>query len=100
MSSFLYLTSMEPHSGKSAVALGLLDLLAADVRRLAVFRPVVPDGAGPDPIVELARTRYRLDLPESDAVALTYSAATALIEGPAAGQRDPHRLISVIVDHA
>ena len=113
MSEILYLTSMEPHSGKSAVALGLLDLLASDVSRLAVFRPVVPDTAGPDPIVELARSRYRLDLPESDAVALTYSRAAALIEGPATliegrptliegrkgGQRDPHRLVAAIVDH-
>ncbi|MFI5954999.1 phosphate acetyltransferase [Cryptosporangium sp. NPDC051539] len=93
MSDFLYLTSMEPRSGKSAVALGLLDLLAADVRRLAVFRPVVPDTGRPDPIVELARSRYELDLPESDAVAFTYASAAEM-------SGSPEKLISAIVDHA
>ncbi|SHN27321.1 phosphate acetyltransferase [Cryptosporangium aurantiacum] len=94
MSEILYLTSMEPRSGKSAVALGLLDLLAADVRRLAVFRPVVPDHGQPDPIVELARSRYQLDLPEPDAVAFTYSSAAELIESGG-----PERLISAVVEH-
>ncbi|EXG80294.1 phosphate acetyltransferase [Cryptosporangium arvum] len=94
MSDILYLTSMEPRSGKSAVALGLLDLLAADVRRLAVFRPVVPDHSRPDPIVELARQRYDLEIAEDDAVAFTYSTAAELIE--AGG---PQKLIEAIVDH-
>lgn len=103
MSDILYLTSMEPHSGKSAIVLGLLDLLAADVRRLAVFRPVVPGPtpaagrATSDPIVELARSRCQLDLRDADAVGFTYPAAVELIEGGSG--RDPHRLISAIVDH-
>ncbi|MFG1921450.1 phosphate acetyltransferase [Cryptosporangium sp. NPDC048952] len=95
MSDILYLTSMEPRSGKSAVALGLLDLLAADVEKLAVFRPVVPDHNRPDPIVELARQRYELDIPEEDAVAFTYSSAADLIE-----TGGPQKLIEAIVDHA
>lgn len=98
MSEILYLTSMEPRSGKSAVALGLLDLLAADVSRLAVFRPIIPDSPWPDPIVELARSRYRLDLSDEDAVGFTYAQAAELIEGTKEGQRDPHRLIGVVVD--
>ena len=94
MSDILYLTSMEPRSGKSAIALGLLDLLAADVEKLAVFRPIVPDHDRPDPIVELARERYQLEIPEADAVAFTYSSAAEVIE--AGG---PQKLISAMVDH-
>ncbi|GAA0255114.1 phosphate acetyltransferase [Cryptosporangium japonicum] len=100
MSDILYLTSMEPRSGKSAVALGLLDLLAADVEKIAVFRPVVPDSNQPDsnqpdPIVELARQRYDLEIPEHDAVAFTYSTAAELME-----TSGPQKLIEAIVDHA
>lgn len=95
MSDILYLTSMEPRSGKSAIALGLLDLLAADVEKLAVFRPVVPDHNRHDPIVELARERYRAEISDDDAVAFTYSSAAELIESGGS-----QKLISAIVDHA
>src|SRR6266536_1970492 len=52
----LYVTAMEPHSGKSVVALGLMELLAGRVERLGFFRPVV--GSEPDPRSELMRSRY------------------------------------------
>ena len=37
----LYVTAMEPESGKSVVALGLMELLAGRVERLGFFRPIV-----------------------------------------------------------
>ena len=35
---------MEPQSGKSIVALGLMEMLSARVERVGFLRPVVPDG--------------------------------------------------------
>jgi phosphate acetyltransferase len=56
----LYITAMEPQSGKSVVALGLMEMLSARVERLGFFRPIVPSRAEPDPQIELIRGRYQL----------------------------------------
>src|SRR3954447_23934465 len=45
----------EPATGKSAIALGVRQLLARRLTRLGVFRPVVAD-AEHDPLVELLRS--------------------------------------------
>jgi len=52
----LYVTSMAPESGKSVVALGVMELLSRRVERLGFFRPIIQDG--PDPQLELMRARY------------------------------------------
>ena len=52
----LYVTAMEPESGKSVVALGLMELLSRRVERLGFFRPIVPEE--PDSPLELMRARY------------------------------------------
>jgi phosphate acetyltransferase len=57
----LYLTSVEAASGKSVIALGLLETLTRSVSRVGYFRPVVPAGDSPDKRIELFRARYRLD---------------------------------------
>src|SRR5256885_11140245 len=56
MARNLYVTAMEPQSGKSVVALGLAELLSGRVERLGFFRPIVP--SEPDPQVDLIRARY------------------------------------------
>ncbi|NHC15152.1 phosphate acetyltransferase [Motilibacter deserti] len=81
MAQSLYLLSTGPRSGKAAVALGVLELLARHVDRLAVFRPLVEDGDRPDGIAELLRTRYSLaQSPEAGAGA-TYEEAALLSAG-------------------
>jgi phosphate acetyltransferase len=57
----LYLTSVEEASGKSVVALGLMETLTRSVSRVGYFRPVVRAGEAHDKRIELFRTRYRLD---------------------------------------
>jgi len=52
----LYVTAMEPESGKSVVALGLMELLSRRVERLGFFRAIVPEE--PDQQLELMRARY------------------------------------------
>jgi phosphate acetyltransferase len=72
----LYITAMEPHSGKTVVALALMELLSRRVERLGFFRPVVP--AEPDAPIELIRRRYRLQEPPERLRALTEDEASAL----------------------
>lgn len=47
MASGVYLTAIEPGSGKSVVALGMMESLAR-LGRVAYFRPVVPSDTVPD----------------------------------------------------
>ncbi len=54
MTPGVYVAGCEPATGKSAVALGLQQLLARRVGRLGVFRPVVADPEH-DPLLDLLR---------------------------------------------
>jgi phosphate acetyltransferase len=54
----VYLTAMGPASGKSIVALGLVELLSRRVSRVGFYRPIVQ--ALPDNDLELIRAYYRL----------------------------------------
>jgi phosphate acetyltransferase len=74
----LYITAMEPQSGKSVVALGLMELLSPRVDRLGFFRPIVPSGDGPDPQIDLIRRRYQLDASAEELQALTQDEASAI----------------------
>jgi phosphate acetyltransferase len=94
MPDALYVTSMQARSGKAVVALGLMELLTRQVERVAVFRPVIATGSTPDPLIDLLRERYRLDLAYEDAYAFTYSDA-ARVESDGGTQR----LIAQIADH-
>ena len=58
MSRAIYLTAMGPASGKSLVALGLVELVSHRVSRVGFFRPIVQ--SLPDNDLELVRARYRL----------------------------------------
>ena len=42
MARSIYITSSEGDTGKSTVALGMVDLLTRTVQRLGVFRPIAP----------------------------------------------------------
>ena len=60
MAGAVYLTAMGPASGKSIVALGLVELLSRRVSRVGFYRPIVQ--ALPDNDLELIRSHY--DLPD------------------------------------
>ena len=94
MLNALYVTSMQARSGKAVVALGLMELLTRQVERVAIFRPVVASKPTPDPLIELLRQRYRLELDYEDAYAFTYADAARV-------ERDggTPRLIAQIADH-
>jgi phosphate acetyltransferase len=93
VSDALYVTSMQAQSGKAVVALGLMEMLVGQVERIAVFRPVIADNDEPDPLIELLRERYQLEIAYEDAYAFTYSDA-ARVES----QGGTSRLIAQVLD--
>ncbi len=70
---------MGPQSGKSVVALGLMELLSARTDRVGFFRPVVASGPEDDPQIELMRARYALDAAPEAMSALTDDEAQAAV---------------------
>jgi len=62
MARSLYIAAIEPRSGKSVVALGIMESLSRRIRKLGYFRPVVASGNRPDNNIQLIRKRYNLSL--------------------------------------
>jgi len=62
MSNNLYIAATEPMSGKSLVALGLMELLSRRQARLGFFRPVIARADRPDNDIQLIADRYGLQV--------------------------------------
>jgi phosphate acetyltransferase len=57
----IYIAGAEAGSGKSIVALGVIEHLAARGHRVGCFRPIIRAGEEPDGLIHLIATRYGLD---------------------------------------
>jgi len=68
----IYITSAEGHSGKSSVALGVLDTLSHEVERVGVFRPVARSTDERDYVLELLLAHDGVELDYDDCVGVTY----------------------------
>ncbi|GAB2561728.1 phosphate acetyltransferase [Leucobacter ruminantium] len=77
----IYLTSAEGRTGKSAVALGVLDALLLDAPRVGVFRPLIRSAEQRDRVLELLRARATADAPYEACVGVTYEEAHADPDG-------------------
>ena len=64
MTNSIYLTTVEPYSGKSLVSLGITELLLRRTPKVGIFRPVieVPPDKGCDKNIELLIQYYNLDI--------------------------------------
>ena len=71
MARNVYVTALEPGSGKSAVVLGLTEVLSRRAGRLGYFRPLIGVGPGRDADVELVLGRFRLAQTYRESYALT-----------------------------
>ncbi|MBT0994394.1 phosphate acetyltransferase [Cellulomonas sp. DKR-3] len=87
MASSIYVASPEGDTGKSTVALGLVDLLARTVQRVGVFRPVARSTEQRDFVLELLLEHDGVDLPYDECVGTTYDKVHA----------DPEAALSQIV---
>ena len=53
MARSIYITSAEGNTGKSTIALGVLDTLLHSIERVGVFRPIARSTHEPDYVLEL-----------------------------------------------
>ena len=72
MARSIYIASPEGHTGKSTIALGLVDLFVRRVERVGIFRPVVRGGEDRDKVLELLLSHDGIDLDYDDCVGVTY----------------------------
>lgn len=72
MAQSIYITSAEGHSGKSTVALGVLDALSRVTPRVGVFRPISRSTAERDYVLEMLLDHDGVDLEYDECVGVTY----------------------------
>ncbi len=87
MVTSIYIAGTQAQSGKSAVAVGLLDQLSRRAGRVGVFRPIVRAG-GPDELVRTLLSQLPGDLTVEQACGVTYDDLHA----------SPERAMGTIVD--
>ena len=86
--SSVYITSAEGHSGKSTVALGVVDLLLRQGRRVGVFRPIARSTTERDYVLDLLLNIDGVHTGYEQALGVTYDAVHA----------DPDAALSRIID--
>ncbi len=72
MPSRIYVTSAEGHTGKSTVALGVLETLAREAGRVGVFRPIARSTTEPDYVLEMLLEHDTADLPYEECIGVSY----------------------------
>lgn len=72
MARSIYITSAEGHTGKSTVALGVLESLRHSVGRVGVFRPVARSTAERDYVLELLLQRVTAEITYEEALGVGY----------------------------
>ena len=87
MARSIYVASPEGETGKSTVALGLVDLLTRTVQRVGVFRPVARSTQSRDFVLDLLLAHDGVDLTYDECVGVTYEQVHA----------DPEAALSQIV---
>jgi len=70
--SSIYIAAPEGDTGKSTIALGILDRLTATVAKVGVFRPITRQGKTRDYILELLLARSTAGLSYEQCVGVTY----------------------------
>jgi phosphate acetyltransferase len=68
----IYITSAEGHSGKSTVALGVLEALSHATPRVGVFRPIARSTDERDYVLEMLLAHDGVDLDYDECIGVTY----------------------------
>ncbi|WP_334150101.1 phosphate acetyltransferase [Microbacterium sp.] len=87
MARSIYITSAEGHTGKSTIALGVLDALMRVSPRVGVFRPIARSVSERDDVLELLLAHDGVHLDYDDCIGVTYDDVRS----------DPDRALSTIV---
>src|SRR5215213_8463805 len=88
MATTVYVASVEGYTGKSTVALGVLEQLSRRVERVAVYRPVVRGDAARDYVLDLLVSHEAVQLTYDECAGVTYADL----------HRDPDGALDRIVD--
>ncbi|MHB1064205.1 MAG: AAA family ATPase, partial [Georgenia sp.] len=107
MARSIYIASSEGYTGKSAVALGLVDLFVRRVEKVGIFRPVTRSGHERDTVVDMLLGHGGVSTTYEDAVAVTYedvhadpeAALSAIVHKYRAVERDNEVVIIVGSDY-
>ena len=80
MANNLFITATEARSGKSAVSLGIMEMLIRKVGRVGFFRPLIDaDAPEHDNDIQLFSTHFKLGIPFDKMFACTLAKASNLI---------------------
>ena len=81
MSTNLYITATEERSGKSAVVLGVMQMLLKSLDRVAFFRPLIheTEDGWEDPVINLVLEHFDLDIEYEATYGLTLEEAQELV---------------------
>ena len=80
MSKNLYITATESRSGKSAIVLGVMQMLLRDIRRVGFFRPIISDDSDrKDHDIDLVLSQFYLGLRYEETYALTMKQTKDLV---------------------
>ncbi|WP_434968974.1 phosphate acetyltransferase [Microbacterium sp. bgisy207] len=77
MAQSIFITSAEGHSGKSTIALGVLDALSHATPRVGVFRAIARSTVEPDYVLEMLLAHDGVDLAYDDCIGVTYDEVRA-----------------------
>ena len=77
MAQSIFITSAEGHSGKSTIALGVLDALSHATPCVGVFRAIARSTTEPDYVLEMLLAHDGVDLPYDDCIGVTYDEVRA-----------------------
>lgn len=88
MAKSIYITSAEGHSGKSTVALGVLETLSHATHRVGVFRAIARSTHEPDYVLQMLLDHDGVDLPYEDCIGVTYDDV----------RHDPEAALATIVE--
>ncbi|GAA3912821.1 phosphate acetyltransferase [Microbacterium invictum] len=88
MAQSIYITSAEGHSGKSTIALGVLDALSHATPRVGVFRAIARSTEETDYVLEMLLDHDGVDLSYEECIGVTYDDVRA----------DPEAALSTIVE--
>ena len=88
MTKAVFLVAAEPYSGKSLLALGLVNMLLGQARQVGYFKPIIDydPAERPDPHIETVKSRFQLPGDYADSYAYTRPQALRLLEADAQGE--------------
>ena len=77
----LYVTATGPLTGKSAIALGTMQMLSRHMRNVAFFRPIInePQLDDRDPDINLMLEHFKINMEYADTFAYTHAEAREII---------------------